>query len=123
MQREPGPIWGGWWGWEPPAGTEKEEAMPAIVQRGPGSQYGRNALTPRARQVLSAIKVGPNGWAQPPQVYDVPEVLGWLSRHGFIERRAEGGYRQVRPTAKGWKQIEAERNARERAKRISQARR
>lgn len=23
-ERGPGPIWGGWWFWEPPAGKQKE---------------------------------------------------------------------------------------------------
>ncbi len=24
-EREAGPVWGGWWFWEPPAGKAKEE--------------------------------------------------------------------------------------------------
>jgi hypothetical protein len=26
-EKEPGPIWGGWWLWEPPNGAEKEHAI------------------------------------------------------------------------------------------------
>lgn len=24
LEREPGPIWGGWWMWEPPSGAQPE---------------------------------------------------------------------------------------------------
>lgn len=37
-EREPGPVWGGWWMWEPPAGAVMEEkptaAMAAIPHEG-----------------------------------------------------------------------------------------
>jgi hypothetical protein len=31
MERHPGPIWGGWWLWEPPVGVEPEAPPEEIL--------------------------------------------------------------------------------------------
>lgn len=70
-------------------------------------------LTERDREVLAAIgkmvkrnsPVEDRQWCLPTKRHDVPEVVATLARNGWLRKRPKGGYREVQPTEKGWKQI------------------
>lgn len=82
----------------------------------PNCRSDVQSLTPYERQVL--VKIGadckPNSpikdrrWTEPPwHMPGIDDALRVLGMHGMVTRKG-GQWRKVKPTTKGWKQIDSE---------------